>query len=239
VSRLRGKVALVTGASRGIGRMVADRLEAEGAVVAALARTLERRRTPTRLELPCDVAREDDVTAAVTEILDTFGAPDIVINNAGTFLLKPIEETTDAEFREQIAVNTVGAFHVLRALVPALREKRGAHLVTIGSVADHHAYVGNAAYAASKFAARGLHEVVRAELKDCGVRTTLVSPGPTDTRLWDAIDPAAAARVPPRHSMLHPADVAEAVLYAVTQPPRVAIEWIRLMPAPQCANRET
>jgi NADP-dependent 3-hydroxy acid dehydrogenase YdfG len=103
--------------------------------------------------------------------------------------------------------------------------------VTIGSVVDHQPYAGNAAYAASKYGVRGLHEVLAEEVRGKGVRTTLISPGATDTRLWDDLDPDAREDLPARADMLLPIDVAEAVLYAVTQPPRVNVEWIRLLPA--------
>jgi NADP-dependent 3-hydroxy acid dehydrogenase YdfG len=231
VTALAGKVALVTGASRGIGRVTADRLEEAGARVACLARTLARRETATRLEISCDVTREDDVRRAVQQVVTTFGAPAIVVNNAGGFLLKPLPETTEEEFVGQLGVNVVGPFLVLRAVLPHLIARGSAHVVTIGSVVDHRPYAHNAAYAASKYAVRALHEVLTEEVRGSGIRTTLVSPGATDTKLWDALDPDARDDLPARSAMLLPADVAEAVLYAVTQPPRVNVEWIRLMPA--------
>ena len=230
VTALVGKVALVTGASRGIGRVTADRLEAAGARVAGLARTLAERETATRLEIPCDVTREDDVRRALRRITTTFGVPDIVINNAGGFLLKPLPETTEVEFVGQLGVNVVGPFLVLRVVLPHLIARGGAHVVTIGSVVDHRPYANNAAYAASKYGVRALHEVLSEEVRGHGIRTTLISPGATDTKLWDSLDPDVRDDVPARSSMLLPTDVAEAVLYAVTQPTRVNVEWIRLMP---------
>ena len=230
MTALAGTLALVTGASRGIGHATADRLEAAGARVACLARSFEPRQTGTRVEIPCDVTREDDVRQAVQEVLVTFGVPRIIVNNAGAFLIKPLLETSEHEFLGQIGVNLIGPFLVLRELLPHLVARGNAHVVTIGSVVDHRPYPGNAAYGASKYGVRGLHEVLAEEVRGQGIRTTLISPGATDTKLWDVLDPDARDDLPARSDMLLPIDVAEAVLYAVTQPPRVNVEWIRLMP---------
>jgi len=109
--------------------------------------------------------------------------------------------------------------------------KRGSgHLVTIGSIADHLGFTGSAAYGATKFGVRGMHESIVAELAGTGVRTTLVSPGPVDTDIWDPIDPDSKDGFTKRKDMLRPEDVAEAVLFAVTRPPRTAITEIRLLP---------
>lgn len=231
MSRLGGKVALVTGASRGIGRVVAASLEGEGARVSALARSLEERRTDGRLDLRCDVTVAGDVHRAVAQTIAAFGVPDIVVNNAGSFLLKPLPETSEADFAGQWAVNALAPFLVLREVLPPMRARGTGHLVTIGSIVDHRPYAGNAAYGASKYGVRGLHEVVAEELRGSGLRATLISPGPTDTRLWDPLDPDHRNDLPTRERMLAPLDVADAVVFAVTRPPRVAIEWIRVMPA--------
>jgi NADP-dependent 3-hydroxy acid dehydrogenase YdfG len=153
-----------------------------------------------------------------------------VINNAGTFLLKPLAETTKHEFESNLAVNLTGPFLVLRELLPHLIRHDRAHVVTIGSVADHIPFPGNAAYGASKYGLRGLHEVVTRELSTTDVRTTLISPGPTDTDLWEELD-AKDESLMDRADMLHADDVAQAVLFAVTRPPRANVELIRMSPA--------
>lgn len=230
MTRLEGRSALVTGASRGIGRVVAALLEREGACVTALARTLDDAQTERRLDIRCDVTAASDVRDALARAIATFGVPDIVVNNAGSFLLKPLPDTSEEEFGEQWAVNALAPFLVLRAVVPPMRARGSGHLVTIGSVVDHRPYAGNAAYGASKYGARGLHEVLVEEIRGSGLRATLISPGPTDTRLWDPLDPDHRDDLPARERMLAPTDVAEAVVFAVTRPPRVAVEWIRIMP---------
>ena len=102
----------------------------------------------------------------------------------------------------------------------------------LSSVSDHHAYPENAAYAASKYGLRGLHETLAAEHRGTGVRFALISPGPTDTRIWDPIDPDHRPGLPHHSEMLHPEDVGAAVLFAATRPSRATVEWIRLMPTP-------
>jgi NAD(P)-dependent dehydrogenase (short-subunit alcohol dehydrogenase family) len=241
VSPLEGRTALVTGASRGIGLAVADALEADGALVVRVARSLEPRsgqvellrRTggvDRRIELRCDVTLEHEVRSLAATVHETIGAPDILVNNAGAFVLKPLAEMTAEEFRRQLDVNLTGAFLVARALVPAMAA-RGGHVVTIGSVADHRAFPGNAGYVASKFGLRGLHQTMRAEFGDRPLRFTLISPGPTDTTLWDPIDPDRRDDLPDRDRMLQAGDVAEAVRFAVTRPARANVELLRLMPA--------
>ncbi len=194
-----------------------------------LARRLERRVDDrhSTIDLPCDLTKTDQVERVVATVRQTLGVPEIVVNNAGAFLLKPFVETSTAELRAQLEANLVGAFNLLRALAPAMAAA-GGHVVTIGSIADHAALPGNAAYAASKFALRGLHDTLKAELGPAGLRLTLISPGATDTELWDPLDPDGRDDLPDRANMLRPQDVAEAVHFAVTRPRHVQVELIRL-----------
>jgi NADP-dependent 3-hydroxy acid dehydrogenase YdfG len=226
---LAGRSALVTGASRGIGRAVATVLAAAGARLTLLARDA------TQLEalaadlhanaIRCDVGKGSDVERALAEIGES---PDIVVNNAGLFQPLPIEATTEDAFELALAVNLMAPFRLVRALLPSMRERGRGDIVSIGSIADHTAFPGNAAYGASKHGLRALHDVLRMELRGTGVRVTLVSPGPVDTTLWDEIDPDSRDGFTPRARMLSPNAVAAAVLYAVAQPPEVDVELVRL-----------
>ncbi|MBI1810088.1 MAG: SDR family NAD(P)-dependent oxidoreductase, partial [Gemmatimonadetes bacterium] len=112
--------------------------------------------------------------------------------------------------------------------LPAMLAAGRGHIVTVGSIADRHPFPGNGAYAASKFGARAMHEVLRAESRGTGVRATLVSPAATDTAIWDAVRGDRRAGLPTRDQMLRPEDVARAVLFAVAQPPHVTVDELRI-----------
>lgn len=227
---LAGKVALVTGASRGIGLAVADVLRAAGAHVVRLARSLSDGSGDRQTDFRCDVSDAAQVDRVVGKVLKDLHAPDIVVNNAGIFFIKSLEETSLSDFAQVVSVNLVGPFLVARALVPHLVKRGSGHLVTIGSIADHMGFTGSAAYGATKFGVRGMHESIVAELAGTPVRTTLVSPGPVDTDIWDPIDPDAKDGFTKRKDMLRAEDVAEAVVFAVTRPARTAVTEIRLLP---------
>jgi NADP-dependent 3-hydroxy acid dehydrogenase YdfG len=232
---LGGRTALVTGASRGIGLACARGLAAAGARVAMLARSDTTLRAAARdigsgaLAVVCDLSRPDSARAAAQEVETALGgAPDIVVNNAGLFTLAPLDATSPAEFARTVDTNLVAPFTLVHAFLPAMRARRAGHIVTIGSIADRNALPENAAYAASKFGLRALHEVLRAELRGSGVRATLVSPGPVDTPLWDPIDPDRRPGFTPRAMMLAPEAVADAVLYVLTRPADVNVDELRL-----------
>jgi NADP-dependent 3-hydroxy acid dehydrogenase YdfG len=232
---LAGRTALVTGASRGIGLACARALAAARVRVAMCARTEQTIRAAAReiglgaLPIVCDLSHVDSARTAVREVESAFGgAPDIIVNNAGLFTLAPLESTSPAEFARAVDTNLVAPFTILHAFLPAMRSRRSGHILTIGSIADRNALPENAAYAASKFGLRGLHEVLRAELRGSGVRASLVSPGPVDTPLWDPVDPDRRPGFTPRAMMLSPEAVADAVLYVLSQPADVNVDELRL-----------
>jgi len=232
---LAGRTALVTGASRGIGAAIARRLAASGARVALLARSEDALRRLANelgadtLIFPCDVRDPEAVARTILAFGDASGGvPDIVVNNAGAFLIASAQETSVQQFEDTIAVNLVAPFAIVHTLLPLMRIANSGHIVTIGSVADRVIFPGNAAYAASKYGLRALHEVLRAELRSTGIRVSLVSPGPVNTPLWDAIDPDRQPGFTPRASMLTPEAVAEAVHFVVSAPEVMNVDELRL-----------
>lgn len=230
MTRLAGRLAVVTGGSRGIGLATAQALAAQGATVVRLARTLSSSSGGFH-DIRCDLSDTAQVVTATTRLLGEWGVPQILVNNAGGFLLRPFEETEPAEFERQLTLNLRAPFLIAQGLLPAMRAAGSGTVVTVGSVADHVAFPGNAAYAATKYGLRGLHETLAAEYRGTGLRFTLVSPGPTDTAAWDSLDPDRREGFTPRAEMLRPEDVADAIVFAVTRPPQATVEWLRLMPS--------
>jgi NADP-dependent 3-hydroxy acid dehydrogenase YdfG len=230
-----GRTALVTGASRGIGAAVARRLAERGAKVALLARGEAALRAlvdelgPNAFSVPCDVRDKVATARAISVITEAFdGGPDVVVNNAGAFLISPAHEMAVDAFRDMLEVNLTAPFAFVRAFLPRMRARGGGHVVTIGSIADRNVFAGNAAYAASKHGLRAFHEVLRIELRGTGVRASLVSPGPVDTDLWDVVDPDNQPGFTPRSQMLSPDDVADAVLYTLAAPSSVNVDELRV-----------
>ncbi|HZS62413.1 MAG TPA: SDR family oxidoreductase [Gemmatimonadaceae bacterium] len=205
---LSGRTALVTGASRGIGAATVELLRASGAQVLAVSRSGQ----PS-----VDLSRPFVIESLV---------PDFLVNVAGAFALAPIDETDPKTFDDMMALNVGAVFKLIHAFLPKMRERGSGHIVTVGSIADHVAFPDNGAYAASKYAVRGLHEVLREELRGSPIRATLISPAAVDTPIWDNIEERPG--LPPKSAMLKPAAVADAILYALTRPEGVSVDEIRL-----------
>ncbi|HVT40413.1 MAG TPA: SDR family NAD(P)-dependent oxidoreductase [Gemmatimonadaceae bacterium] len=232
---LDGRTSLVTGASRGIGAAVARALAGAGARVALVARSGDALSAVAaglgagHLALVCDLTRPAEVTALAARVTSWAGGPPaIIVNSAGTFPRAALHEQDSDEFVRALDLNLAAPFRVIKAFLAPMRERGSGDLVTIGSVADRHVYAGNGAYSASKFGARALHEVLRAETRGTGIRATLVSPGPVDTDIWKPHEGSLGRLLPARVEMLVPDDVARAVMFAVGQPSDVTMEEIRL-----------
>lgn len=232
---LSGRTALVTGASRGIGAAIAESLGAAGARVVLISRTLPALEESAKqignesFAVECDVADRKSLKAALDRVHATLErAPDIVVCNAGLFAIKAIDETSVAEFDAIVATNLTGSFAVMREFLDEMKQRASGHLITIGSIADRHIFAGNAAYSASKFGVRALHEVLREETRGTGVRATLISPASTATDIWKDVRYLGTDDLPDTSMMLEAGSVAAAVMFAVTQPDTVNIDELRL-----------
>ena len=224
----------MTGASRGIGLATARVLSAAGARLFCLARAGQRLDEAvaslgySAIAVPCDLSKAVEIDAAVETVLRSEGMPDALVQAAGVFPLAPLEKTPAGEFDAALQVNLLGPYRLAQPIATQMRARGSGHIVTIGSVADRTAFAENVAYSASKFGARAVHEVIREEFRGTGVRVSLVSPGPVDTTIWDAIDPDHRPGFTPRALMLKPEAVADAVLYVLTRDAATNVDELRL-----------
>lgn len=233
---LAGRTALITGGSRGIGAECARALGRAGAELilvardaAALGKVAADVRGVHVTTHACDLSNPDTVPELLAAIGKAAkGAPDIIVNNAGAFTIAALEDTSVDAIKTALRLNLASPFLIIREFLAAMKQRGSGDVVTIGSVADRKAYPGNALYAATKFGARGMHEALREETRGTGVRATLVSPGPTDTDIWNPVDPDNTPGFTPRAKMLEPAAIAEAVLWAVSLPASVNVDELRL-----------
>lgn len=221
---LRGKTALVTGASSGIGAATVRRLREEGVRVAGGARRVER--IDADLALPLDVTDEESSAAFVTRVADEFGGIDIVYANAGLALGRyPFWESTEEDEATVMRVNVEGAMRITRLALPHVRD--GGHILFTGSVAGRQAYLNAASYVAAKYGLRGFVYALREDLLGRPIRVTTVDPGLTETEFSLVRyrgDADAAKAVYERVDPLTPEDIAECVLFALTRPLHVNVD---------------
>jgi 3alpha(or 20beta)-hydroxysteroid dehydrogenase len=224
MGRLTGKVALISGASRGQGEAEARLLASEGAKV-VLADVLDEDGTTVAKDigddaiyLHLDVTSEADWQAVVDKAIDRFGAIDVLVNNAGVFAINPLATTSLDEYRRVIDINQIGVFLGMRAVASHMAARASGSIVNISSVAGLQGSAGTIAYTASKFAVRGMTKVVAKELAPFGVRVNSVHPGLIDTAMLKQItdvvndDAALKARVP-MGQFAEADDVAKVVLF--------------------------
>ncbi|MBZ9694489.1 MULTISPECIES: SDR family NAD(P)-dependent oxidoreductase [unclassified Mesorhizobium] len=244
-SMLAGKVALVTGASSGIGEATAAALAAAGARVAVAARRVDRLEAlaariekigGTALRIEADVTSNDDVAAMVGKVVAEWGRLDILVNNAGVMLLSPAAEATLDDWRHMVELNLLALMGVTKAALPHLKAAKG-HIVNVSSVAGRVANPGASGYAATKFGVVGFSESLRREVYADKVRVTVIEPGLVRTELGDHITNAASkAGLDQRLATMEALtaeDVAAAILYAVGQPARVNVNEIVIRPTDQ------
>jgi NAD(P)-dependent dehydrogenase (short-subunit alcohol dehydrogenase family) len=231
--RLPGQLALITGATRGIGLAIAHALAAEGCNLiltarreSALAR-ISRELASAKIEIlahPCDVRDPHAVDALFRSARRRFKRLDILINNAGIAHPNlPVEKLPFPIWRDVLETNLDGLFLVTQAALAIM--KRGGTIVNNLSVAATRVFVGSAAYNASKHGALGLTNTLREELRPRGIRVIALLPGATDTDIWNTLWPQA-----PRRKMMSPQTIAEAVVQAIVLPPNATVESLEIRP---------
>jgi len=229
---LEGKVAIVTGAGRGIGRSIALTLARNGARGSLAARTeAELQAVQSEIEsfggqaasFPTDVSREAEVISLVRNTVERFGRLDILINNAGIGIFGPLVETTTEQWDRIMAINARGPFLLCREAIPYLKKQEQAFIINIASVVGVKGYVNQAAYSASKHAVMGMTKALAKEVQGDGIRVHAICPGGVDTQLLSQARPDLDRSV-----LMQPEELADIVLSLVTRQGNAVIDEIHV-----------
>ena len=247
MAALDGKVALVTGASSGIGEATALALAGEGAKVALAARRGDRisalaerieKDGGEALPVEADVSDHGKCEALVVETAGTLGGLHILINNAGVMLLGPVDGADIAEWERMVDVNLLGLLYCTREAIPIIRDSGGGDIVNISSIAGRTANLGTAVYNLTKWGVVGFSEGLRQEVLHSNIRVSCVEPGFVDTELQGhnehpMVVDAIAKEKEKIGELLQAEDIARAISYTVSQPPHVAVNEILIRPTKQ------
>ncbi len=246
MASLDGKVAVVTGASSGIGEVTAEALAAKGAAVVVAARREERldelvgrieNSGGRTLAVSCDVTDEGQAHALIQHAQEEFGRVDILVNNAGVMLLSKVGKGLSDQWRQMFEVNVLGLLYATDAAIEVMKRQGSGHLVNVSSLAGRKVTRDTSGvYAGSKHAVGAISEGLRQELLEDNIRVTVVEPGAVETELTDHItDEEAKEGLSGLLSLeiLQAEDVANAIAYAVTQPERVSVNEILIRPTQQ------
>jgi len=235
-----GRVAVITGASSGIGAAAARALAAHGLQLALLARRADRIQAlaaelgDDAIAIAADVTDRDSIVAAAERVESELGGADVLVNNAGVMLLAPFTSAQRAEHRQMVEVNLMGAITATEVFLDQLRDG-GGDLVNISSVAGRTARPGNAVYAATKWGINGFSEALRQELQP-DVRVTVIEPGAVATELTDHITDDETKRATKRFVKdlaITAEDIAEVIVFAVTRPRRMTLNEVLVRPTAQ------
>ena len=231
---LAGKTCLVTGATKGIGRAIAEALAGAGADVVISARTssdveqvakdLDYAFLGRVVGITADVSRPEDCSRLVQETADAFGHIDVLVNNAGVGILASIEELSVEDWETQIHTNLRGVFCCSKAAVPHLKSAEG-WIINIGSLAGRNPFAGGSGYNASKFGLVGMTEAMMLDLRHSGIRVSMVMPGSVDTRFGGDYPEGGRAWA------LGAEDVASAVLHLLSYPDNAHVSRVEMRPS--------
>lgn len=242
--KLDGKIVVVTGASSGIGEATAEALTAEGATVVAVARREERLEDLRRrlegngariMTTRCDITDEKQAHSLIHTAREEFGRVDILVNNAGVMLPSRIEKGLSDDWRKMFEVNVLGLLYATDAAVAVMKEQGSGHIVNVSSVAGRVSSPPFGVYSGSKYAVNAISESLRSEVVEYGIRVTIIEPGAVVTELTDHItdDEVRKALSGEEFEKLRSEDIANAISYAVTQPQRVNVNELLIMPTEQ------
>jgi NADP-dependent 3-hydroxy acid dehydrogenase YdfG len=232
MTNIEGKVAIVTGAGRGIGRAIAIELGRIGARLVLAARSVPELEQTARTigsasVMKTDVRQRGDLQKLVDQTVSTIGPVDILVNAAGIGIFGRLTAFTDEDYEAILETNLRSIFYSCRIVVPSMMERRTGHIINIASIAGKVGSATRAVYCASKFGVVGFTESLAEEVREHGVRVSLICPGSTDTSF--SSDPNREGKS--RSRMLSPADIAHAVRMVVTQEPNSFISEIIIRPA--------
>jgi len=237
---LSGKVALVTGASSGIGRALANMLAAEGVKLALVGRSAERLQVVAKklsavecLVLPADLAKPAEVERVASDALARFGRIDILLANAGLYNPGKVVEGNADAWDEMLAVNVNSVFRLCRAVLPHMIKSRSGDIVVTSSISGHQVIPGEPVYSASKHAVQTFVHELRRQVAPHNVRVGAVAPGTVLNELWGFRNAADIEAKVATHDGLHSEDVAEAVLFMLTRPANVTIRDLVILPQNQ------
>jgi NADP-dependent 3-hydroxy acid dehydrogenase YdfG len=246
VAKLDGKVAVITGASSGIGEATAEALAAEGASVVVAARRKDRLSELVEringnggkaVPVECDVTDEEAAHDLIRHARDELGRVDILVNNAGVMLLSKIEKGLSDQWRQMFDVNVLGLLYATDAAIAVMKEQQSGHIVNISSVAGRKTGPLRGAYSGTKFAVNAISEALRQELQEDNIRITMIEPGAVATELTNHItDEEAKEGISGMIAAMEPLqseDIAHAIAYVVTQPERVSINEVLIRPTHQ------